>query len=237
MATTSANDIITRSMVKAGIISPGEAIPHGKSAQVLEELNDLLESWALENLMVIADVLESFSLVTGTSEYTYGTGGTFDSDRPIKIRNDCFIRSGSVDYPCTLKDLDVYRRLYNKSTQGRPRIIAYNPEYPLGVVSLWPTPSSTDALYMRVAKTITTFPTAVTSVDLMPGYRRAIVANLAVEICPNFGKKISDSLAFIADQAKRSVKMANTRTKTRTTPDLTAILGGTLSGDIMSGPF
>ena len=232
MATTTANDIIIRAMVKARIISPGEPVPHGKSSQVLEELNDLLESWALQNLMVIADVLESFSLVAGTAEYTYGEGGTFDSARPIKIRADCFIRSGSVDHPCKLKDLDVYRRLYNKSTSGRPRIIAYNPK-----VLLWPTPSSTDALYMRVAKTITTFPTGATSVDLMPGYRRAIVTNLAVEICPNFGKKISDSLAFLADQSKRSIKAANTKIKTRTTPDLTAVLGGVRSGDILSGPF
>ena len=114
MATTTANDIITRSMVKARIISPGESIPHGKSAQVLEELNDLLESWALENLMVIADVLESFPLTVDTAEYTYGTGGTFNSARPTKIRDDCFIRVGSVDYPGVLKDLDVYRRLHNK---------------------------------------------------------------------------------------------------------------------------
>lgn len=237
MATTSANDIITRSLVKARVISPGESIPHGKSSQVLEELNDLLESWALENLMVIADILESFSLTAGTSEYTYGEGGTFDSDRPNRIRDDCFIRSGSVDYPCELKSLDVYRRLHNKSTQGRPRIIAYNPEYPLAKVLLWPTPSSTDALHMRVAKVITTFPTGPTKIDLMPGYRRAIVANLALEISPNFGKKISDSLAFVADQSKRVIKTANSTTKMRTTPDLTDLLGGTRSGDILSGPY
>ena len=238
MADTTANDIIERAMVKARVISPGESIPANKAAQMLEELNDLLEAWALERIMVIADVLENFALAAGTEEYTYGTGGDFDSARPIEIKGDCFIRSGDVDYPCRLKELSVYRRRSVKSTGGRPRILSYNPEYPLLKVLFWPTPSSTDNIYLRVSKTIASFALLTTIVNLMPGYRRALVSNLAIEISPNFGKKVPESLIFLADQSKRVIKSVNAiQVKPMTTPDLTAMTGNVRRGSILSGPW
>lgn len=237
MAETTANDIINRAMVKARVISPGESIPAAKAAQMLEELNDLLESWSLDNLMVLADTTESFALISGTSEYTYGSGGSFDSARPNKIRDSCFVRVGDIDYPVDLKALNVYRSRYNKSTSGRPRIVAYNPEYPLMKVYLWPTPSSTGSIYLRVIKIIASFPELTTSVDLMPGYKRAIVSNLAIEISPNFGKKVAESLAFLARDSKQLIKSANSTTNPMKTPDLTAMTGNVRSGSILSGPF
>lgn len=238
MASMSATSIAERAMAKARIISPGEAIPAAKLTQVLTELNDMLESWALEKLMVVADVLESFALTAAQAEYTYGTGGDFDSARPIEIKDESFIRGGATDYPVRLLSMDVYRRQYNKSTAARPRIMAYTPEYPLGKVLLWPTPTSTDSLYLRAAKTVAEFADETTEVDLEPGYSRAIITNLAMEICPNFGKKIPKGLAFLAGQAKAVIKSANSiPVKTLSTSDLQSMAGGGRHGDINSGPF
>jgi len=233
----SANDIIERSMVKARIISPGEAIPAGKSAQIYAELNDLIESWALEKLMVVADVLESFAFVVGQAEYTYGTGGDFNSARPIKIKDESFVRSGGIDYPITLKTMDVYRRQSNKAVGARPEIMSYNPEYPLSKMFFWPTPSATDSIYLRVTKTMTGFADLTTKVSLEPGYSRAIISNLAIEISPNFGKKVSKELAFLAEQAKAAIKSNNkSPIKPSTCPDLRAISRGETQG-IIGGPF
>jgi len=216
-----ANSIIERALVKARVYYPGEAIPEAKAAQIFAELNDMLESWALEELMVVADVLESFALVIGQAEYTYGVGGNFNSPRPIDIRDDSFIRAGSTDYPVALKTVDFYRGKANKSTSGDPEIIAYNPEYPLGKVMLYPTPSATNNLHLRVRKEINRFTDRTTSIELEPGYSRAIISNLAVEISPNFGKKVSETLAYVATQSKRSIKSVNsTPTKPRSCPDL-----------------
>jgi hypothetical protein len=234
----SANDIIERAMVKARIIAPGESIPASKIVQVYAELNGMLESWALEKLMVVADVLESFALVVGQAEYTYGTGGDFDSVRPIEIKDESFIRSGGVDYPVPLLTLDVYRRRILKTTRARPIMMAYNPEYPLGKVFFWPTPSAIDSIHLRVAKTLTGFPDRTTAVNLETGYSRAIISNLAIEISPNFGKKVSKELAFLAEQAKRSIKSANSiPIKPSTCPDLRSVAGGGRVGNILSDPW
>lgn len=234
----SANDIINRAMMKARIISPGESVPASKLNQVYDELNDMIESWALEKLMVIADVLESFTFVVGQAEYTYGTGGDFDSARPIEIKNENFIRSGGMDYPLPLHTLDVYRRQTSKTTEARPRIMAYNPAYPLGKLFFWPTPSATDAIHLRVAKTLTGFPSKTTKVNLEPGYSRAIISNLVIEISPNFGKRVSKELAVLANQAKMSIKNANSiPTKPSTCPELVSLSENRRTGDILSGPW
>jgi len=234
----SANDIIEKAMVKARIIYPGESVPSSKLTQVYEELNDMIESWALEKLLLVADTLEYFSLVVGQSEYTYGTGGDFDSIRPIEIKNECFIRSGNTDYPISLKTLDMYRKQANKTSSSRPRIMAYNPEYPLGRVFFWPSPSSTDAVHIRVAKLLTSFPDQTTSVDLGVGYSRALVTNLAIEISPNFGKKVSKELAFAADQAKTVIKSSNSSPiKPVYASELRSITRNGRLHSIMEGPF
>ena len=204
-----ANDIIERSLVKARIISPGDAIPVDIGDQVYDELNGMLESWSLENLMVIADVEEYFALTSGIARYTYGSGGDFDSARPIKIRDESFIREGGMDYPVSLVTLDTYRGKSNKSTSGRPQIMAYNPEYPLCVVYLWPTPSSVGPIYIKSSKIINRFTDRTTDVELEPGYSRAIISNLAVEISPNFGKKVSNELSYVATQSKKVIKARN----------------------------
>lgn len=234
----SANDLIKESMEEARIIAPGEAIPAGKSAAAYKKLNGLLESWSLEKLMVVADVQESFPLVVGDADYSYGASGNFNSARPLEIRNQSFIRSGDMDYPVTVYALDMYRRICNKSGSGRPSLMAYHPTYPLGMVYLWPTPESTDRLYMLVVKTLDAFTDLTTAVGLAPGYSRAIITNFAVELCNGYGKKVSKELAFVAEQSKRSIKSANSVPRKRAVArELASMVGGGSGGDINSGPW
>ena len=236
MSTTSASHLIERAMVKARIIYPGETVPASKVSQVLAELNDLLESWAIEDIMILADVEESFSLVVGQASYTYGTGGNFNSARPNEIKDQSFIRSGGSDFPVKKYTMDVYRRRMSKTTTGRPEILAYTPEYPLGKIYLWPTPDSTDSLYLKVSKTIASFASSATEVDLQPGYRRAIILGLAQEISPNFGKKVTGELAALAAQAKKAIKSKNSKKPSpRGNPEFRSMMSGGSRYNILAG--
>jgi len=205
----SANDLIRRAMVKARILSPGESIPASKATQVFEELNDMLGSWSIESLMIPCTVLESFSLVVGQNEYTYGSGGDFDSSRPTKVWDDAFVRSGDIDYPVNKYPIETYLDRSQKSASGRPRIFSVNHEFPLLRVLIWPTPASTYAIHFRSDKLLTEFASLTDEVTFPPGYRRAIVANLALEISPNFGKKVTKELAALANMSKKAIKGNN----------------------------
>lgn len=239
MASATANDIINRAMTKAGILSPDEAIPAGKADQAFDDLNDMLESWELESLMVLAYTLESFSLVIGQSEYTYGTGGDFNSDRPATIWDSVFVRQSNLDYNLQRKTLDEYRRRRLKSTTGRPRIWAFNQEYPLSKVFLYPTPDATYDIYFKTSKEVASFPDRTTSVDLEPGYRKAIINNLALDLCVSYGKDPKQSLVIQAAESKDSIKHGNNVTpRPMTNPALVSISGRYPYGrTIQEGPF
>lgn len=242
MATSSANDIITRAMVKATIISPGESVPSAKLSQVLAELNDLLESWALEHLMVYASVLEEFTLAIGQNEYGFGTGGDFNSDRPVRILDETYVSSGGTDYPVVLKPLDVYRSLSLKGVSARPWIMSYNPEFPLFKIFVYPTPEVAYPISLKSWKQLVEFSDLTTVVNLPPGYRRAIVANLAVEIGPNFGKETPATLGALATLSKRAIMKSNvTPIKSMKAPQLASMASGRGSSYsarfINGGPF
>lgn len=232
-----ANDIMKRALVKMGVLSPGEALSAPISAQVFSELNDMLESWALEKLLVYASVLENFTLTAGQTEYTYGAGGNFDSTRPIKIRDDTFIRSGTIDRKVKKITLDVYRRQIGKSNQSTPQFFAVNPEYPKLKVLFYPTPSAADSIYFRVWKQLVKFVDKTTEVDLPPGYARAIISNLAIEVSPNFGKKISESLAALSFVAKKNIKMVNATPVKGMSSDLGDLIGVECRSSIILGPW
>lgn len=224
-----ASDIIERAMVKIRIIAPGEASPANKVYQVLDELNSMLESWFLEDLMIVYDILESFPLTIGKEEYTYGVGGDFDSARPTGIKDESFIRNViGIDSVIGLHSLAYYRRKHLKNAVGSiPTILAYHPEYPLGKIFIWCSPSSGTTLHMRVTKQLVEFSDLTTQVNLEPGWGRALVANLAVEIAPGFGKKVSPELIVLAMQAKQSIKSSNsTSPEPVSSPDLAMMVGG-----------
>ena len=170
MAATTAIDLIKRSLQEIRVLAYGEPVPGDRSADALVRLNAFLESLSIEGLMIIADTEENFSLTTGTADYTWGTGGDIATARPLQIRDDAFIRSGSTDYPVLYKTLNVYRKTWRKNTSARPRIFTYNPEYPLGKLYFFPTPSSTHDFHVRTMKQLSSFALLTTSVNLAPGY-------------------------------------------------------------------
>jgi len=240
MSSYSANDIIEKAAVKARVTAPGESLPAAKASAIYEALNDLLEAWTLDNLTILYDTVESQAMVSGQAEYTWGSGGDWTSDRPLELRDETFVRQGNVDYPIRFRPLEHYRRKHTKSTGARPRIISYDPEYPLGRVYLWPTPVTNNSIYIRSLKQVTEFTDRTTSVALPPGYARAIISNLAVEICPDFGKKIPKALAYIADKSLKAVKSQNTKPRAIQRPEELAAMTRTGRGyllDIQSGPF
>lgn len=234
----SADSIIELSLLEARVIYPGESLPESKAELIWNHLNLLLESWALEGLMIKADVLESFALTAGLGEYTYGTGGNFNSSAPIVIYDSTFIRIGDTDYHCTLISLDQYRNISDKSSSGTPERFTYNPEHPLVKVYFYPVPDSTDNVYIKSSKELMSFADRTTEINIPTGYARAIISNLGVEISNLFGKNPLDSLILKAELSKRTIKSSNRKNRPQlTTPHLTAMTSGSKGINILQGPF
>ena len=94
----------------------------------LEALNNMISSWSAEGLLVPYNTIESFTLAVGKSTYTIGSGGEFNTVRPLRII-DAFIRdSGSDDYPVDVSMTRVeYNAITQKDAEARPTRLYFDP--------------------------------------------------------------------------------------------------------------
>lgn len=240
MAAISAATIIQKALKELGVLGVGQPVNSEDQADAFLSLNNMLESWSLENLMISADVEEAETLTSGTASYTVGSGGDFNTNRPLGIRKDAFIRdSGGTDHLVEVLTMDVYRDQTTKTSSGRPDFLAYQPEFPLGKIYLYPTPNdSTDVLHYRARTLLDSFATVTTEVNFAPGYERAIITNLAIEIASMKRKNPRPSLIMVAEQSKRVIKNQNVQpVQPVKLTELQQLTGNYPSRNIEEGPF
>lgn len=92
---TTALGIIKSAMRKVGVLTKTENPSADEAQDGLEMLNDLLSSFSNDSMVIYARYSEDFTLSGGTGSYTIGTGGAFNTARPVKIIS-AFIRLGML---------------------------------------------------------------------------------------------------------------------------------------------
>ena len=203
--TTTAGDLVTSALKKARVLGQDQTASPGDMSDGLAALNAMLDSWWLERLAVYRQRQESFTW-SGASN-TIGSGGDFSTTRPVKVTG-AFFRVGSTDHPLTIITREQYDSEPLKSTSGTPAYLFYDPEYPLGKLYLFPVPAEGE-LFLSSYQQIEAFTSPTDEADLPPGYERAVIFNLAVEIAPEYGLEAPGSVQRIAAQSKSILKRHN----------------------------
>lgn len=197
----------------AGALGKGETADDDEAADGLTALNAMLDAWQLERLMVYQIVQGSYTWAASTSSRTIGSGGNFNATRPHKI-DSAFVRdSSNYDYPLVvLEDRQLYDAIVNKTVESNlPQWLFADQAYPLTVLYLYPVPSAQVTLRLNTWQTLQSFSALTTSLSLPPGYERAIVFNLAVELSAEYGtgSKMDPEVPLIAAQSKAAIKTIN----------------------------
>ena len=203
---TTALGIIKSAMRKAGILTKGEDPAADESADALEMLNDMLASWSNDSMVVYARTLENFPITSGTASYTIGSGGTFNTVRPIKIIS-AYVRSGGIDYPVSVVSEENYDLVSLKSVGSIPESMIYTNAYPLATITFYPTPATGYTFYLRSEKQLSSF-TLNQTIELPPGWKRALIHNLAVELAPEYGQQVPQEVVTIARESKGEIRQA-----------------------------
>lgn len=200
--TTTALDIITGSAKLLGLLFKSETLAADEASDGLITLNEMLDSWSNDNLITYAYTLESFNL-TGSATYTIGTGGTFSTSRPINIVT-AVVRLAGIDYPLEIITPEQYQtEIALKSiTSPIPQYLTYDNGYPLGTISLYAVPTTGSTLRMLSNKPLANLSALTTTVDLPPGWKKALKFNLAIDMAGEYGVEIP---AAVVEGAKKSL--------------------------------
>jgi len=209
---TTALQIITKAMQKVGVLVKSESPSADESADALDMLNDILASWSNDSIFIISRVTESFTLAAGTSSYTIGASQTFNTTRPIYIV-EAHIRQNNTDYPVSIEDDEIYQRVTDKTLQSIPYMLNYSNGFPTGTIKLYPSPAEAYTLFITSEKELTSFALADT-VSLPPGWKKALIYNLAVELAPEYGQNVDPVILKIANDSKGAITQAIMKNRT-----------------------
>ena len=237
-------DLLTAALKRINVIQAGEVPTADDQADAFLRLNDLMDAWQTERLTIPFSLATTFTIVSGTRDYTVGTGGTVNVLRPtgltaVHFLDNTFTPAVERNLP-VLSDAAWYAIPFKTLTNTLPTYAYYNPTYAagLGTLSLWMVPTSSSLQGVVYAPSaVPTFTSVTDTILLPPGYRRFIRDNLAVELAPEWGAQVSPALVQSAVESKAAIKVINVRQMDCSTPDVAALFGGlTGATTIYTGP-
>lgn len=204
---TTARDIIKKAAQKGGIITKNDDMSADEMNDGLGNLNNMIASWGNDSLLLFYRTLENFYLEAGKQEYTIGSGGDFDTIRPISVLQ-AFVSQNDIKLSNMILCSDVVFQqfLQNLVATGIPTYMNYNNNYPLGKLRFYVTPGNAYKFTMLSEKALSEFDTLDTNVDLPPGWDRMLINNLAIEMLPEYGQEPSGTLVNLARESKNLVK-------------------------------
>lgn len=220
MAST-AGQLIQSALERIGAYAPGQSMNAADSARGLDQLNKLLDSLSNESLNCFAISEVSFIMTPGKTSYTIGTTGTPDisSVRPLRLREgdgSAYAQdSNGNNYPMTVVPQSRWNVIGNRTslTQSNiPSILFYDPQFPLGVINIWPSPTIGYRVYFDSLLQLADMSVLTQVFSLPPGYELMLETNLSEQLWPFFkNTPVSPDIRRSAMISKRNVKRTNQR--------------------------
>lgn len=211
-----ANDLIKSSLRLLNILDAesGEN-PTGPMAQdALQTLNQMLDAWNAERLMIFTLTKTVFTLVPGQQTYTCGSGGDFDIPRPAKIEDAYIIQLQNPAQPLELQ-LPMYT---DEQWAGIPvkNIVSTLPNvfyddgaFPFRNLSYYPIPSILVQTALWTWTSLQLCSDLTTVMSFPPGYQEAFRFNLATRLAPEYGVQTPIEVAAYALESKARLKSYN----------------------------
>jgi hypothetical protein len=206
--------IINAAMRKVALLASGENASASESADGLVSVNLMLDAWSGERLMVFTVVRQVFTLIAGQQAYTLGTGGDFNVPRPANIDRVSIISLANSAQPLELPIPYLtdaqWQAIPVKNIQSSlPQYVWDDGGFPLRTLSYWAIPNTTCQTAIYTWTALSQFANLTTDYTFPPGYLRAIIYNLALELAAEFGKSVLPGVQAIATQSKAAIQAIN----------------------------
>ncbi len=201
-----AGEIAQRALIRSGVAAAGETTTAAEISDAVTTLGDMLDSWSLERLLVFGSV-ELQIPVAGLSRLTIGPSGDLVAERPSSVLSG-FVRTSVCDMPLQLASAEFLDGIRHKTIQCGAYWMSYEGAMPDGVLQLWPVPDD-GVLHLRVTQPVVHIEDINDELVLPPGWFQALVLNLAVHLCEEYGFAVTETLASTAQNAKGAIKRPN----------------------------
>ena len=212
--TRTPRQIIVNALRALGVHGQNQDVDPEQFTDALDSFNELLEGVSSNSLLLPAPIQESFTLAAGTASYTIGSGATFNTDRPTRIRGGFIRDSANNDHRLTLMTREEFNQIFDKDAAIRPDRFYYNDTYPNGIIYFDSAPTAAETVYLDLQKSLGVITIAAidTAVTIAPEYYKYLRFMLAVDIGPEYDVKTAkmNEVAALATRAERMLRILNT---------------------------
>lgn len=209
---TTAADQIYGALRLLGVLAEGEVPSAATADDALVALNQMIDSWNTEHLMIYNTQDQVFTWPASVSKRTLGPSGDFVGNRPVRVDDSTYFRDGStnVSYGIKIINQQQYDGIAVKTvTSTYPQVMWINMEYPNIEMTVYPVPLRELEWHIISVDELVKPATLSTTLAFPPGYLRAFRYNLACELAPEFGVEPSPQVQRIAMASKRNLKRIN----------------------------
>jgi len=203
-------DIVTDALFAIGAMGQGDSLQNADAQICLRRLNRMLDAWSTVKEMCFETFFDSFSLIGGVQGYS---STLLSSGRPLEV-NEIRVQLNNVDYPVELIGDEEWSKIPYKLVQALPRKCWIDTGYPNNTFNFYPIPEQTYTCYVGERRPLTNAITLSTTISFPPGYEKALVDNLAVDVASTFGRQVSPELMQMAITGRKVLRTINY------TPDL-----------------
>lgn len=223
-------DLITDAYLEIGVLGVGEPLSAELAAVGLLRFQNLRDAWQADRLTLAVQVRTSFTLASGTSTVTIGPSGADVTLNPTPLYLDTvtYVNPDSdpeQEVKIGQMDRDTYARLSIKELgSALPLQCFYQRSNTTGLGSLflWPqvTQDVTIVLYSPQGQGV---PTSLDDTVIgPPGYARASMLDLALDLCTPTGTAVPETLPAKRAAAMQTMQRPNVIPSTmRVDPALT----------------
>jgi hypothetical protein len=212
---TTGTDIVQDALWKSGVLGEGMNASNEMLNGAFEDLNNMLAQWRVKRWLVYR-LLDLSVVSTGAVSYTIGPAGNIAVDaRPDKLEAAYLrqlINGGlPVDTKLTLvTDRETYSSIAVKTLGSFPKLVFYDPAFPLGLIFPWPVPAA--AIYevhVIVKALLPQLAALAEEVTLPLEYYAAIKYNLARRQRVAYRLPKDEDLNGLAREALDVIRAAN----------------------------
>lgn len=219
-----------------GVLAEGETPSASVSADALMALNQMIDSWNTENLSIFATTDQTIVWPAGQATRTLGPSGNLPgtNTRPVTLDDSTYYVVNGISYQIQIVGDEQYSEIAVKTIQSPyPSVIYVNNSYPDMTLTLYPVPTQALTFHFLGPTVLDQPATLATELSFPPGYLRAFVYNLALEIAPEFGIDPAKDIRRVAMSSKHDIMRINSPVDVLQMPS--SLLVGTDFGNIFVG--
>jgi len=228
-------ELIDGAMRLAGVVADGETITAKEAQDALSAMNQMIEAWALEGILLYDLDIQVFTWPANTDQVTVGPTGTLVGYRPLEVSKASFFRdtTKSIRYtPRIVGEKEFYSVAYPNVSSTFPEMMYVNYSYPNAEISIFPKLTLSKEFNLFSRRELTQPANLTTVLSFPQGYAQAFRFNLATVLAPEFGVPVSNDILRIAVDTKEKIRRLN-----QSSNELLNPIGGTIRYNIYTDSY